>query len=188
MPTTLDAAVRTLSAGGLVVYPTDTLLGLAARADDPVAVARLVRAKGRPSGQPISVLVSSTEEIEPIADLSTAARRFVRTRLPGPYTVIVRPSAAVRRRWAGPIVSPAGTIGVRVPDHPIARELARRAGPITATSANRHGEPARRTIADARRAFSGAVGGYLAARPAPTGRPSALVDLTGPSPVLLTRR
>lgn len=181
-----DAAVRALRTGGLVVYPTDTLFGLGARADDPLAVARLSEAKRRPADLPISVAVSSVEEIERLASLRPAARTFVRTHLPGPYTVIVR------LRRDAPTVAPAlkarnGTLGLRVPDHPVARELARRAGPITATSANRHGEPTPDRIAGIRRVFGSAVSVYLDVGPAPSGEPSRLVDLTGATPRRLAR-
>jgi len=181
-------AVRALAAGGLVVYPTDTLLGLGARAGDPEAIERLAAAKGRPPGMPLSVTVSSTAELEALVRLSPSGRRFVRTHLPGPYTVLVRASPAARRLLAGPTIGPRGILGVRIPDHPIARELARRAGPITATSANVHGRPPCRTTAEARQAFGRRVAVYLAGPPRPSGRPSTLVDLTGPTPRSAARR
>jgi tRNA A37 threonylcarbamoyladenosine synthetase subunit TsaC/SUA5/YrdC len=84
-------------------------------------------------------------------------------------------------------VNSAGAVGIRVPDHPLARELARRAGPITSTSANRHGARPARTIAEARATFGDAVSVYLPASPRPSGRPSTLVDLTGSQPRLVTR-
>ena len=184
----LVPALRALAAGELVVYPTDTLLGLAARADDPKAVARIDGAKGRPGAQPISVAVSSVEEADRLADASGPARRFLRTHLPGPYTVLLRPSTFARRHLASRLFAEGGTIGIRVPDHPIARELARQAGPLTATSANRHGRPPRRTVREARRVFGGEVRVYLAGGPPPTGRPSTLVDLTRGMPRAVARR
>lgn len=184
----LADAVRALAAGRLVVYPTDTLLGLGARARDARAVARLAVAKGRPPQLAISVAVSSLEEAEALARLSPGARRFLRKHLPGPYTVLVRSSPLARRTLAPPTLGRSGTLGLRVPDHPLARELARRAGPITATSANRHGEPPCRTVVEARRAFRRAVAVYLPAVPTPSGRPSTLVDLTRGAPRVVARR
>ncbi len=181
MRRSVAAAVRALRAGALVVYPTDTLLGLGARADSRAAVARLVRAKGRPDARPLSVAVSSWEEIESLADLSPAGRRWVRRHLPGPYTVLVRPSRRARRTLATSVAG-GWTLGVRIPAHPVARELARRVGPLVATSANRHGEPPAGTVGAARRALGGAVAVYLGGGPAPRGVPSTLVDLTGPAP------
>ena len=184
----LTPALRALAAGELVVYPTDTLFGLAARAEDPEAVARVDRTKGRPSAPPVSVAVSSVEEVDRLVSASPSARRFLRTHLPGPYTVLLRPSAYARRRLAPGLFSEEGTLGVRVPDHPIARELARRAGPLTATSANLHGRPPCRTLRAARRAFGATVRVYLAGGPLPSGRPSTLIDLTRGVPRAVARR
>lgn len=183
----VEAAARVLARGALVVYPTDTLYGLGARATSEVAVARLLLAKARPADQPISIAVSSTEEVEPWARLTPRSRGWVRRLLPGPVTVLLPASQAARRRLAAPILGAEGTVGLRVPDHPAARALARLVGPITCTSANRHGEPAATTIAAARRAFGPAVGCYLAAGPPPSGRPSMIVDLTGASPSVRSR-
>ncbi|MGA9840062.1 MAG: L-threonylcarbamoyladenylate synthase, partial [Thermoplasmata archaeon] len=187
MGSPLTDAVRALALGRLVLYPTDTLLGLGARATDADAIGRLVAAKGRPPGMPLSVAVSSTEELEALAVLSPMGRRYVRTHLPGPYTLLARPTPLAQRTLAPEVAGPHGTIGLRVPDHPVARELARRAGPLSATSANRHGSPPCRTLADARRTFGNSVAVYLAAAPRPSGRPSELVDLTRAAPHRVAR-
>ncbi len=187
MRRSVAAAARALRAGRLVVYPTDTLFGLGARAADPVAVARLAEAKGRPSGQPTSVMVSSVPELEALANLAPAGRRFVRCHLPGPYTVLVRPSPLARSTLAPRLFGPHGTLGVRVPDHAVARAIARASGPVTATSANRHGEPPATTVGAARRAFGPTVALYVGGGPAPSGRPSTLVDLSGARPRSLSR-
>lgn len=187
MGSSAEVGARALLAGGLVVHPTDTLYALAARALDHEAVSRLVAVKGRPSGHPLSVAVSSVEEIERWAELGRPARRFVRDKLPGPFTVLLRPSSVARRSLA-PEVAGGPKIGLRVPDHPLARELARRVGPIVATSANRSGEPPIRDLVQARRVLGPAVAAYVTAPPAPTGVPSALVDLTRTRPRRLVRR
>jgi L-threonylcarbamoyladenylate synthase len=187
MGAALAEAVAALRRGELVVYPTDTLLGLGALARDRRAVDRLLATKGRSPGQPISVCVSSTEEIERYAVVPPIARRFVRRHLPGPFTVLLAASDEARRTFA-PSVGGLGTIGFRVPDHPVARALARRAGPLTATSANRHGASAARTVHDARRSLGAAVRVYLPAIPPGSGDPSTLVDLTGDAPRVRRRR
>lgn len=173
-----DPAVRALASGGVVVFPTDTLLGLGARATDRAAVARLAELKGRPGGFPISVAVSSYDELERLARLTPTARAFVRRALPGPYTVLLPASPVARRTLAPGILGPTGTIGLRIPDHPRARALARAVGPITATSANRHGQPPLPSLAAARREFGHRIAAYVPADPRPRGRPSTLVDLT----------
>jgi L-threonylcarbamoyladenylate synthase len=182
-----EVGARALLAGRLVVHPTDTLYALAARALDRGAVARLVHAKGRAEGRRLSVAVSSVEELERWARLGRPARKFVRDELPGPYTVLARPSVEARRALA-PEVAAGPTIGLRVPDHPLARELARRAGPIVATSANASGGRPARTVPEARRAFGRAVAAYLDDPPTPSGIPSTLVDLRGERPRQVRRR
>ncbi len=187
MAPSLDDAARAIRRGELVVVPTDTLLGLAAAAGDRTAVDRLRDAKGRPEHLPLSIAVSSTEELEPYARLAPSGRGFVRRHLPGPFTILATPSPKARREL-DPRVAAGRTIGLRVPDHPAIRELCRRVGPITATSANRHGERPARSVAEARRAFGRSVRVYLPARPRPSGVPSTLVDLTGARPRRVARR
>ncbi len=180
MSASLPAAVRRLRAGGLIVYPTDTLYGLGARASDRRAVERLSRVKDRPGGLPISVAVSSLEELEPWARLTAESRAFARRSLPGPVTLIVSASHRARRELAPEVIGPGGSIGLRIPDHPLARELARAVGPLTATSANRHGRPPAATLAAARAEFGREVDLYLDGPPRPSGRPSELADFRGP--------
>lgn len=183
----IPRAVRALRAGGIVGYPTDTLYGLAVPATNLAAVESLVRAKGRATGQPISVAFSSFEELEPYSELSEEGRSFVRTHLPGPYTLLAPPSARARREFA-PVIAGGASMGIRIPDHPLARSLAEHAGPITATSANRHGERPARTASEARRIFGDEVAMYLPSDPAPSGAPSTLVDLTRGVPAIRERK
>lgn len=187
MGPTIGAAARALARGSLVVVPTDTLYALAARATDPRAVERLFVAKGRPADRRVSVAVSSTVELETWGALSAAERRFARRELPGPWTMLVRPSETARRALA-PAVVGGPRLGLRVPDHPLVRELARRLGPITATSANRSGEPPARTLREARAALGRSVALYLDGPPRPSGTPSTLVRFNASGPVRVRRR
>ncbi|MCI4345462.1 MAG: threonylcarbamoyl-AMP synthase [Thermoplasmata archaeon] len=182
----MDAAVRALASGDLVVYPTDTLWGLGARGSDRAAVQRLFAAKARPKGAPVSLAVSSLEEMESLARLTPTIRAFLRHRLPGPFTVLLPPSASARRRYPF-LLGPEGWIALRLPDHPVARELSRRAGPVVSTSANRHGARPARTLANARAQLGTTVSVYLDGKPKPSGHPSTLVDFAGGSPRLRER-
>lgn len=184
----LEDAVVALRRGGLVVYPTDTLYALGARADRPGAVRRLLHAKGRSASDAVSFAVSSYEEVERWARLTARTRAEVRRRLPGPYTLILPASELAAQRFHTGLIGPRGTVGVRVPDHPVARELARATGPIVCTSANRHGTEPARSIPEARRAFGSSVATYLGGRPAPRGRPSEIFDLSGPRGRVVARR
>ncbi|MCI4364776.1 MAG: threonylcarbamoyl-AMP synthase [Thermoplasmata archaeon] len=188
MGSPLADAARALARGELVVYPTDTLLGMAALGSDAAAVARLEEVKGRPGGPPISLALSSVDELETWAELAPASRAWVRRHLPGPYTLLVVPTTRARRTFPPSVLPPRGRLGLRVPDHPIARELARRVGPITATSANLHGYSPCRTARAARRTFGESVAVYVPGGPSPSGRPSLLVDVTQDRPRLVPRR
>jgi L-threonylcarbamoyladenylate synthase len=187
-PSEVERAVRALRDGQLVVYPTDTLVGLAARADDPRAVERLLQAKARPSGTPLSIALSSYDDVEPWAEVTNPRRAWLRRHLPGPYTALLPATAAAKRTFAPSVLSEGGTIGIRIPDHPLARTLAELVGPITSTSANRHGAPPSLSVVEARRIFGGEVAVYLDGSPAPSGRPSTLVDLTGARARTISRR
>ena len=183
----ISGAAAAIRSGGLVVYPTDTLWGLGASAVHREAVRRVVAAKRRPSGAPISIAFSSAEEIEPFAILSPEARAIARRVLPGPVTLILRASPRARAELAAELIGPDGTVGIRVPDHPVPRELARQVGPITCTSANRHGDPPCRSLPEARRVFGREVAFYLRGSPPPSGRPSQLLDLRGGTMMAIER-
>ncbi len=182
-----DAAVAALRRGRLVAYPTDTLWGLAARATDARAVERLFAAKERPRDRPVALALSSLEEIEPWTELDDPVRAFLRRELPGPITALLSPSRSARRRLPVGLLGPSGHLAVRIPDHPVARELARRAGPITATSANRHGRTDPASLAEVARELGDRVAVYLGGGPRPAGTPSRIVDLTGPIPTIVAR-
>jgi len=133
----LDRAAAAIADGDLVIYPTETVYGLAADALDPDAVERVFAAKGRDRDKPVSLAVPSVDAATEYTDPSERELAFMREFLPGPVTVLVDRQSMV------PDVLTAGTdrVGVRVPDHELSRDLAERAGPITSTSANVSGEP-----------------------------------------------
>ena len=108
----LASAVAALARGELVVYPTDTLLGLGARATDARAVDRLLAAKDRPSAMPISLAVASLQEVEPWVEFTESARAAARRLLPGPVTLLLPASDQARARLAPPLLGPAGALGV----------------------------------------------------------------------------
>ena len=138
----LTDAVAALRRGDLVVYPTETVYGLAADATDPEAVERAFEAKGRSHEKPISMALPDVGAAADYVRLSDRERAFCERFLPGPVTVLLERTDRV------PDVLVAGRdrVGVRVPDHELSRNLARRVGPITATSANRSGEPGARRV------------------------------------------
>jgi L-threonylcarbamoyladenylate synthase len=137
-PRAAKAAAETLRAGGLVAFPTETVYGLGADATDGSAVARLYAAKGRPAFNPLIAHVSELAIAHRLALFDAAAERLAAAFWPGPLTLVLRKSA-------GCPVSELATAGldsiaVRVPNHPVARDILRALGrPIVAPSANRSG-------------------------------------------------
>ena len=174
----LDEVLGVLRSGGLVVYPTDTLYGLGADPFNPNSLARLFAAKQRPPGQPVSIVVADLDAAKRLAVISPSAEAMCRRWLPGALTLIFRPAADTPNS----VVSSENTVAIRVPNHAIALLLAKRFGPITATSANLHGKPPPAEAWQAAEQLGESVDLYLDAGPCPVGRESTVVDLTGPEP------
>lgn len=131
-------AARILESGGLVAVPTETVYGLAARADRAQAVARIYAAKGRPDFNPLIVHVAGLAEAGRLADVSPQARALAEAHWPGPLTLVLP-----RRADAGlaeAVTAGLPTIALRAPDHPVMRALLERCDfPLAAPSANRSG-------------------------------------------------
>jgi len=132
-------AVEILKAGGVVCFPTETAYGLAADATNAKAVRRIFEIKGRGKEKTFPLIAASQSMVEKYAILSPIIRRLVKKYWPGPLTVV----APIRRGVELARGTVRGrTIAIRVPNHPIARELSKRLGrPIVSTSANVSGEP-----------------------------------------------
>ena len=131
-------AVQILCDGGLVAVPTETVYGLAARADSDTAVARIYEAKGRPSFNPLIVHVASLEQAREFAEFPPAAQRLAREYWPGPLTLVLPRHRGAR--LAPAVTAGLETLALRIPAHPVMRALLDRAGfPLAAPSANRSG-------------------------------------------------
>ncbi len=128
-------AARILQSGGLVAVPTETVYGLAARADDTAAVAKIYAAKGRPGFNPLIVHVDTLTQAEALAEFSDLARQIARAAWPGPLTLVLP------RRADAPLADAVSaglpTIALRMPAHPVMRTLIRESGCVLAApSAN----------------------------------------------------
>ena len=131
-------ATALLREGGLVALPTETVYGLAARADDAAAVARIYEAKGRPSFNPLIVHVSSLEAAKRLAEFSPEAERLAQEYWPGPLTLVLprRKDA----KLAEAVTAGLGTVALRIPNHTIVRDILSSFDfPLAAPSANRSG-------------------------------------------------
>jgi L-threonylcarbamoyladenylate synthase len=143
----IAAAAKAVAAGRLVVLPTDTVYGVGGDAFDPAAVAALLAAKGRGRNMPPPVLVAGPAALAELAPAAPeSAHRLAARFWPGGLTVIVPHAPGLT--WD--LGDTDGTVGVRMPSHPVALELLRATGPLATSSAHRHGQPPAATAAAAR--------------------------------------
>jgi L-threonylcarbamoyladenylate synthase len=154
----LAEAVASLRAGGVIAFPTDTVYGLAVRPGGEDLVHEI---KGRPAELPLILMVAEPSDAEAFVDVDRRARWYMERWWPGPLTLVL----------------PAGdsTLGVRIPDHPLALELLRAAGPLLTTSANLHGAPPAMTAEEA--SVLPGLAGVLDGGRAPAGEPSTVIAL-----------
>ena len=174
-------AAQTLAEGGVVVVPTDTVYGLAARPDDEAAIAAVYRAKGRPEGIPLPVLAASLEQVRELGvDFGVAAETFARLWWPGPLTLAFGFAPGLARpAW----LRGREEVAVRIPYHAFMRTLLSVTGALAVTSANRHGAPTPRTAAEVAASLGAPVdlivdGGALEEVP------STLINVRGTEPVV----
>jgi len=162
----LQEAAAALRDGALVVFPTETVYGVAANAADAEAVRRLRDVKGRSFQQPFTVhLPGRAEAATYVSAAPRLARRLARKAWPGPLTLICpasapdeEPIAKTTPRERLDAIYREGRVGLRCPDHTLARELLRQAGaPVVASSANRAGQPPPSDLEDALRDLDGVV-------------------------------
>jgi L-threonylcarbamoyladenylate synthase len=164
---TLAAALKALTRGQVIVFPTETFYGLGADALNPDAVERIVALKGRNPDSPIAVVVADQRMLPQVASaVPPLAQKLIDRFWPGPLTLILQ----ARVGLPAPLLNREGKIGVRVSSHPLAMCLTRELGrPLTATSANPSGKEPARTIQEARNYFARQIevfvdGGVLAGK------------------------
>jgi len=176
-------AAEILRAGGLVAFPTETVYGLGADASSEKAMARLYAVKGRPADHPVIVHFSSAENaFEWGKEIPEGARKLAQSFWPGPLTLILKRNEKARDFVTGGQPS----VGVRVPSHPIARELLKEFGkPIAAPSANRFGRVSPTTAAHVREDLGSDVDLVLEGGPSEVGIESTIVDLSSGEAVIL---
>lgn len=180
-PHAIAHAVDVLRAHGIVAFPTDTVYGLGAGAFDPAGVDRLYAVKGRNQSKAIAVLLADADQLSLVAEnLPESARKIAAAFWPGPLTLVVPRHPAVPA-----IVSQTATLGVRIPDHPVARRLIRLAGPLAVTSANLSGGDNTTTAAEVMAQLGKKIDLILDGGTTPGGVPSTVVDCTRPEPVVL---
>lgn len=176
-------AAEAIRRGELVAFPTETVYGLAADALNPKTVARVFEVKGRPANNPLPVQVASERDIPRVAaDIPEVAAELIRRFMPGPLTIVLRASPDL----SDLVTAGTGTVGIRIPDHPVALDLLRLAGtPIVAPSANPSGEPPPTSAEEVLAYLGGRIEYILDAGPSRLKVASTVVDLTSTPPRIL---
>lgn len=177
----IERAAELIRRGLVVAYPTDTLYGLAVDPRNTDAVRRLFALKGRPEQSALTLIAADYAQAAAAAQFSPLADRLATRWWPGPVTIVAFAAPGFPRET----LAGGDTVGVRVPDSPVARALAAAAGfCMTATSANRSGEPPAWTPQQVAASLPG-VDAIVQGDAAPGGPPSTIVNATGEQPVLI---
>jgi L-threonylcarbamoyladenylate synthase len=182
-PEVLRKAVAVLRASGLVAVPTETVYGLGALGTDPLALARVFEAKGRPTTHALILHVLDLDAARPlVARVPALAERLAAAFWPGPLTMVLPRSARVPDAVTGG----GPTVAIRAPSHPVVRALLHLLdAPLAAPSANRYQSVSPTRAIHVERSLGAAVDLVLDAGPCERGIESTVVDLTGPVPRIL---
>jgi L-threonylcarbamoyladenylate synthase len=182
-PAVIETAAGVLRRGGVVVFPTRCLYGLAADALNAAAVARVFELKRRPADNPLLVLVQDRSRVAPLVRrVAPAADLLMRHFWPGLVTVVF----AAREGLPPNLTAGTGKIGIRVPSHPVAAALVRAfGGPLTGTSANISGQPGCARVEQLAPELAAGLDAVLDAGPLCGGPGSTVVDTTGEVPRVL---
>ena len=171
----IQVALQILREGGLVAFPTDTVYGVGALVFDGKAVESIYVAKQRPIEKAIPVLMADAADMEKVGmDIPEVAHQLAARFFPGPLTCLIPKQPTLPES-----VSATETVGVRVPDHEVARALLRAAGPMAVTSANISGQASPSTAQEVLAQLNGRIDLILDGGKTPGGVPSTLVDCTG---------
>lgn len=183
----IRAAGKVLQNGGIVAFPTDTVYGLGAVYDDAKAVRRIFAAKGRDEKKPLSILVCDIEQVSLLAEsagggMEEKARRLMERYWPGALTLIFRKKDGIPDE----VTAGGETIGIRMPDMEVTRDLIRAAGkPLAAPSANESGKRSAVTAEDVLEDLDGKIDMLIDGGACDIGVASTVVDMTGSAPVIL---
>ena len=179
----IASAGKIIAGGGLVAFPTETVYGLRADALNDPAVAHIYKAKGRPSDNPLIVHVAKKEDIAPlVSEIPPKAQMLIDAFFPGPITVIMPKSEKIGKTVSGGL----STVGIRMPQNPIARALIEAAGtPIAAPSANTSGLPSPTEAKYVLEDMNGKIDAVIDGGSCRFGIESTVITLAGDHPVIL---
>ena len=179
----LIEAAKILQEGGLVAFPTETVYGLGADGLNSEAAAKIYSAKGRPSDNPLILHIADMDMISKLAkNISEDAMKVMNAFWPGPLTVILNKTDIVPYGTTGGL----DTVAIRMPSHPVARELIRIAGvAVAAPSANTSGRPSPTTAQHVIQDLNGKIDMVVDGGKVGIGIESTIVDMTGENPMIL---
>ena len=180
-PDAIQQALEVLQAGGLVAFPTDTVYGVGALAFDGKAVESIYKAKNRPIEKAIPILIGDAEDITKISfEVPLMAKKLAERFWPSPLTIVVPKHLSLPDS-----ITATNTVGIRVPDHVVARSVLRAAGPMAVTSANLSGHPSPSTAQEVFAQLNDRIALIIDGGKTPGGVPSTLVDCTGSQPIVV---
>ena len=180
-PDWLERARRTLADDGLVIFPTDTVYGVGCRVGSQKGIERLYRVKSRPEQKPIPVLIGDKAHLERVcAEVPENVYPLIERFWPGALTIVLPRSPALPDA-----LGQLPTVGIRMPDHPVALALLGEVGPMAVTSANLSGAGALRTASEAWAEIGDRVELTIDGGETPGGIPSTIIDLTRPDHPIL---
>lgn len=176
------AAGEIIKAGGIVVFPTETVYGLGANALEDNAVKKIFEAKSRPADNPLIVHFCEVSDVGEVCEVTDEARRLLEKFSPGPITVVLKKKPCVSRY----VTAELDTVAVRIPSEPTARAFIKAAGlPIAAPSANLSGKPSPTCFRDVYDDMFGRVDAIIRGGECQVGVESTVVDMTGENPIIL---
>ena len=179
-PNAISFALSALEADDLIVFPTDTLYGLAGRINE-TSLQKIYAAKQRPEDKAIPVLVGGMEQLDQLASLTKpAVSALMKAYWPGPLTLVVPKNPELPA-----LLTPYPGVAVRMPDHPFALKLLLQTGPLAVTSANISGGQNPTTAEEVYAQLNGRVALILDGGKHPGGKASTIIDCQGDSPQVL---
>lgn len=178
----LETIVSDLRKGELIVYPTDTIYGIAANINNENAIKKVYKTKQRSMSKPLSVCVHNIQQIKQLAFVNKSIEKILNTLLPGPYTLILEK----KENTSSLLTSEKKSIGIRIPDNEICHYLTK-GFPITSTSANISNNKTPNNINEIANQLGDNITTYIDCGEITNNQPSTIIDLTTEYPKILRK-
>lgn len=168
----ISECVKSISVGGIIIFPTDTVYGVGCSAFKPKSINKIFQIKGRDFSKALPILVGNLEQINLVAEkLDRRSELLIKTFWPGPLTIILPKHASLP-----PNLSPYETVGIRMPNHSWLLELLNLTGPLAATSANPSGSPEAKNVEEAVKTMDGKIDFIIDGGQSGANLPSTVID------------